>query len=157
RRNPDFCLSLPDLSLRRPRERQKLRNSSDPKHREERRAICHTEGPAGSHMFRILALEPDPERGRALQRMVQDRVGADVVLASSTPAAIAAIKEQVPDLVLASALLTPSDDAQLTAYLKEQPEASDLTILTIPPVIDADPTPSTRGLWLPGRFRRRGA
>lgn len=107
------------------------------------------------HMFHILAVEPDPERGRHLTRFVRERVDADVVLARSTDDAIAKMSERVPDVILTSALLTPHDDSRLAAHLKASPHARDLPVLTIPPVVDPEELAQrARGRVSP--FRRRG-
>ena len=107
-------------------------------------------------MFRILAIEPDPQRGISLTRLVRDHVNADVVLVASTEAAIAAMSESAPDLILTSALLTPQDDSGLTAYLKERDGARDLPVLTVPPVVDTDQPQQMRNSWV-SIFRHRGA
>jgi hypothetical protein len=105
-------------------------------------------------MFRILAIEPDFERGRRLTQLVREHVDAEVVLVASTDAAIAAMSDAAPDLILTSALLAPHDDSVLTAYLKERDGARDLSVLTVPPVVDMERPPQrTRR---PSIFRRRG-
>jgi CheY-like chemotaxis protein len=86
-------------------------------------------------MTRILAIEPNPERAQALRQLVHDRLGADVVLAESTAAAIAAMTKQGADLILTSILLPPNDDSQLTVYLRECDQASTVPVLLIPPVV----------------------
>jgi CheY-like chemotaxis protein len=91
--------------------------------------------PDVTHMTRILAIEPNPERAQALRQLVHDRLGADVVLAESTAAAIAAMTKQAADLILTSILLPPNDDSQLTVYLRECDEASTVPVLLIPPVV----------------------
>ena len=70
-------------------------------------------------MTRILQSNSNPERAQALRQLVHDRLGADVVLAESTAAAIAAMTTQAADLILTSILLPPNDDSQLTVYLRE--------------------------------------
>ena len=106
-------------------------------------------------MFRILAVEPHPERGTALQRLVHDHVDADVVLTTSAKAAISAMSEQVPDLILTSALMSPSDELQLTEHLKQFDEAQHLPILTIPPIVELDDPRRTRSGRLLPFFRSR--
>lgn len=107
-------------------------------------------------MFRILAVERDPERGRNLQQLMRGRVNAELVFAASPDAAMASISEQVPDLILTSALMTPSDDAQLTEHLKASPHGRDLPVLTLPPLIDPDEKPPVSWTGPIVRFRRRG-
>ena len=107
-------------------------------------------------MFRILAVEPDSERGRHLADLLRKRVDAEVVPAASAHDAIAAMSKHVPDVILVSALLTPHDDSQLTEHLKSSPQARDLPVLTIPPVVgpDAVACDASRRVF---RFMRRGA
>jgi CheY-like chemotaxis protein len=87
-------------------------------------------------MTRILAIEPNPERAQALRQLVHDRLGADLVLADSTAAAIAVMTKQAADLILTSVLLPPNDDSQLAAYLRECDQASTVPVLLVPPVIE---------------------
>ena len=108
-------------------------------------------------MSRILAIEPDPERGRALTRLVRQRVDAEVVLAQSSEAAIASIAEQVPDVILTSTLMPPSDELHLTAHLKRVPDLWRLPILTIPPVVDTDEPRLARNRGLRSFFNRKSA
>jgi len=104
-------------------------------------------------MGRILAIEPDPERARTLKRFLHERVRADVVVVESKDAAISAIAQQVPDLMLTPALLSPQDDADLTSHLKQLPH---LQVLTIPPL--AEPVEaSTAPTGMLALFRRRNA
>jgi CheY-like chemotaxis protein len=105
-------------------------------------------------MSRILAIEPDPERGRTLKRLVHERVRADFVVVRSKDAAIAAIAQQVPDLMLAPVLLSPRDEAELTSYLRRLHDAPHLQVLTIPPLAEAPETP-TRSKGVFAFFRRR--
>jgi hypothetical protein len=88
--------------------------------------------------FRILALEPDAERGENLKRLVRARVDADVVVAGSSSSAIAALDGRVPDLILTSALALPADDERLLSHVKQLGDARDLPILTVPPVVQID-------------------
>jgi hypothetical protein len=87
---------------------------------------------------RILAVEPDPDRGSALKRFVGERVAADVVVAATSEAAISEISEQLPDVILTSALITPGDDAQLTSHLRRLDGARDVPVLTIPPLVNIE-------------------
>jgi CheY-like chemotaxis protein len=107
-------------------------------------------------MFRILAVEPEPQRGRYLADLVRGRIDADIVVVRSADDAIAAIVERTPDIILTAALLSPSDDAQLADYLRQSALTRALPVLTIPPVVDPEATKRD-----PGRrvfsFRRRGA
>jgi CheY-like chemotaxis protein len=66
---------------------------------------------------RILAIEADPDRRRQLERILRERVNADVAVAESAPAAVRAIDFHSPDLVVAWMLLPPRDDAQVMSHL----------------------------------------
>jgi CheY-like chemotaxis protein len=98
-------------------------------------------------MTRILAIEPNPERAQALRQLVHDRLGADVVLAESTAAAIAAMTKQAADLILTSILLPPNDDSQLTVFLRECDEASTVPVLLIPPVVKEHQVQPAEETW----------
>ena len=80
----------------------------------------------------VLALEPDPKQAAIVRQIVRDRVGAEFVLADSKDAALAAIADRVPDLILVTALLSPRDEADLTDHLRDLEGAEHLQTLTIP-------------------------
>jgi CheY-like chemotaxis protein len=105
-------------------------------------------------MTRILAIEPNPERGALLRRLVRDAVRADVTLVTSTKTAIVSIDAHRPDLILTSSLLTPKDDRDLIAHLRQTPSLRDLQVLSIPPVAEPQAT-NTPGLLARLRGRRR--
>src|SRR5215472_9805447 len=52
--------------------------------------------------FRIIALEPEPERGRRLQELIRERVDAEVIVARSWDDAAAAMASHLPDVILIS-------------------------------------------------------
>jgi CheY-like chemotaxis protein len=98
----------------------------------------------------VLALEPDPKQAAVLKQVVRDRVGAQFVLADSKDAALAAIAERVPDLILVTTLLSPRDESELTDRLRELEGAEHLQTLTIPLLAaagtPAEPKKKRRGL-----------
>ena len=117
-------------------------------------------------MTRILAIEPNPERAQALRQLVHDRLGADLVLADSTAAAIAAMTKQAADLILTSILLPPNDDSQLTELParvrsgRQGSSASDSTCDRRPSNADAKnlvvpPGPQPKGLASVAAIRSR--
>jgi hypothetical protein len=108
-------------------------------------------------MTRILAIEPNPERAQALRQLVHDRLGAEVVLAESTSAAIAAMTQQAADLILTSILLPPNDDSQLTNYLRECDQAGKVPVLLIPPVIEDHQTLMPKTWWSRLARSRKGS
>ncbi|HEY7187556.1 MAG TPA: PilZ domain-containing protein [Vicinamibacterales bacterium] len=103
-------------------------------------------------MTRILAIEPDLERGTLLRRLLRNSLRADVTVAPSTKAALTALSAHAPDLILTSSLIAPQDERDLVTHLRETPALRHLPVLTMPPV--AEPTASqTRGLF--ARLRRQ--
>src|SRR6185295_13793172 len=80
----------------------------------------------------ILAIEPDRRQAAHVSAIVRHRVGAELILADTTEAALDAIGSHVPDLVLVPALLTPQDDAALNAALRVIAAAAHVRTLTIP-------------------------
>lgn len=83
-------------------------------------------------MALILAIEPDKRQAAQLTRLVQARVGAELVLAATTEQALGAIGNRVPDLVLVPALLAPQDDATLATALRVIAATAHVQMLTIP-------------------------
>src|SRR3982751_567109 len=55
----------------------------------------------------ILAIEPDRRQAAHVSAIVRHRVGAELILADTTEAALDAIGSRVPDLGLVAALLSP--------------------------------------------------
>lgn len=94
---------------------------------------------------RILAIEADPDRRRQLEVFLRERVNADVSIAESAPAALRAINFHSPDLVVASMLLPPRDDAQVMSRLNAIDDASRPPVLIVPPLhLPARPSPLRR-------------
>jgi CheY-like chemotaxis protein len=83
---------------------------------------------------RILALEADPDRRLHLERFLRERVNADVAVADSASAALRALHFQRPDLVVASMLLPPRDDAEVMSHLNAIDAASRPPVLVVPPL-----------------------
>jgi hypothetical protein len=80
----------------------------------------------------VLAIEPDRRQAAHLTAIVRNQVGAELVIADTTEAALDAIGNRVPDLVLVPALLSPQDDAALAAALRVIAAAARVRTLTIP-------------------------
>jgi hypothetical protein len=80
----------------------------------------------------VLAIEPDRRQAAHLTSIVRNQVGAELVIADTTEAALDAIGNRVPDLVLVPALLSPQDDAALAAALRVIAAAARVRTLTIP-------------------------
>ena len=83
-------------------------------------------------MSHILAIEADLKRRRALTILVKEHIKADLVVVPSVRAAIDAIAERAPDLILAPALLSPPDEAELLAHMKRLDTAPYIQMLTLP-------------------------
>src|SRR5438046_10737875 len=100
----------------------------------------------------ILAIEPDRRQAAHVSAIVRHRVGAELILADTTEAALDAIGSRVPDLVLVPALLSPQDDAALNAALRVIAAAAHVRALTIP--VFGNGTSHSPGVGLLARFRR---
>jgi CheY-like chemotaxis protein len=83
-------------------------------------------------MSLVLAIERDAAQAEILRDVLRGRMGAELVVVTSRTAAIAAIKKQVPDLILVTALLSPRDEEALVAHLRSMENATHLQTLTIP-------------------------
>jgi hypothetical protein len=81
----------------------------------------------------ILAIEPDRRQANQLNAMVRGKLQAELVLADSAEGALAALGDRVPDLILTSALLSPTDEVVLGERLRAlDAAASHVQTLTIP-------------------------
>ena len=69
-------------------------------------------------MALILAIEPDAAQAATLRQVIREQVAADLVLVSSKTAAVSALEDGVPDLILVSALLPPHEEDELVAHLQ---------------------------------------
>lgn len=87
---------------------------------------------------RILAIESNPARSRALENILRGHIRADLEIVTSMDHAIRSMTKEIPDLVLTSPLLRPSEEATLTAHLKQLPAASHVLVITIPYSIDSE-------------------
>lgn len=106
-------------------------------------------------MALVLAIEPDSKQAGVLKWMVEHRLHCEFVLTDSREAAVAALAEQIPDLVLVSALLSPRDEAEFSEHLRSLDGAEHLQTLTIPLLGSPDHEPEVAGRRLLGGFLRR--
>jgi CheY-like chemotaxis protein len=109
-------------------------------------------------MARILAIEADPRRRRALTRLVREHVKAYLVVVETVQAAIASIAERAPDLILSPTLLSPPDEAELLSYVKQLETAPYIQMMTVPALdmlADKPVAPTTRRWLLGPVFNRR--
>jgi CheY-like chemotaxis protein len=95
---------------------------------------------------RILAIEADPDRRLELERFLRERVNAEVAVADSASTALRAIHFQPPDLVVASMLLPPREDAQVMSHLNAIDDASRPAVLVVPPLHAPEPPSAARRL-----------
>jgi CheY-like chemotaxis protein len=105
-------------------------------------------------MNRILAIEPNAERGVRLRQLLRENLNTVLVISTSAHAAITAMTETRPDLILASTLLSANDEQDLVAHLRATPALRHLPVLTIPPVVET-PAAETRSTGLISRLLRR--
>jgi hypothetical protein len=91
----------------------------------------------------ILAIEPDRRQAHQLNAVVKGRLRADLVLADSAERALKELGDRVPDLILTSALLSPTDELVLGDRLRKlNGVAAHVQTLTIP--VLASPKQSAR-------------
>ena len=83
-------------------------------------------------MALVLAIEPDRHQASAVRRLISERHLAELVLVDTKDAAVTAIAEQIPDLILVTAWLDPGDEDELVGCLRTLDDASHLQTLTIP-------------------------
>jgi len=98
-------------------------------------------------MQRILAIETDPKRRQALTTLVHEHLAASLVVVASGRAAIASIEERTPDLIIASTLLSPSDEAELLTHMKGLESAPYIQMLTVPALDMLVDTPAEAHRW----------
>jgi CheY-like chemotaxis protein len=82
-------------------------------------------------MERVLAIEADPRRRELLTALLRDHVEADLTVAGSVQEALAILSDLQPDVVVAPTLLTPADEGELMARIRQLPSAHVQTV-TVP-------------------------
>ena len=81
----------------------------------------------------IVAIEPDRRQATQLQAIARNRLHAELVLDASAERAFAALGTRIPDLILTSALLSPTDEVILGERLRAfDGAAAHVQTLTIP-------------------------
>ena len=101
----------------------------------------------------VLAIEPDLRQAAIVKRIVREKALADVVVVDSRDAAIEAMRTNMPDVLLLSALLSPRDEDELITHLRTLDNAAHLQTHTIPQLassLDGGEERASRG-W----FRRK--
>ena len=105
----------------------------------------------------VLAIEPDLRQAAILKRLVREKVRADVVVVDSPDAALAAIRMQIPDVLLLSALLSPRDENELIAHLRALDGSDHIQTHTIPQLASTgayQDDQGGKGRGLLGMFKR---
>src|SRR6185503_6088302 len=106
-------------------------------------------------MSLVLAIEPDIRQAGILKRIVREMVQAELILVESRDAAIAAIDQQIPDVILLTALMSPRDEDELVTHLRRLGAAEHLQTHTLPLLSTArSAEPAARGGLL-GKFRKQ--
>src|SRR6187455_3359700 len=106
-------------------------------------------------MALVLAIEPDIRQGGILKRIVREMVQAELILVESRDAAIAAIDQQIPDVILLTALMSPRDEDELITHLRRLGASEHLQTHTLPLLSTARASePAAKGGLL-GKFRKR--
>ena len=106
-------------------------------------------------MALVLAIEPDRHQAAAVRRLISERHLAQLVLVDTKDAAVTAIAEQIPDLILVTAWFDPGDEDELVGCLRTLGDASHLQTLTIPQLA-APPKSHSWMRWLFKPLARRG-
>ena len=108
-------------------------------------------------MALVLAIEPDHRQATTLKRVVRELVQANLVLVDSRDGAITAIDQQIPDVILVTALLSPRDEEELVTHLRTLEGAEHLQTHTIPQLAGSRDDSDSRGSGggLLGKFRKR--
>jgi hypothetical protein len=83
----------------------------------------------------IIALEPEPERGRRLKELIRERVDAEVIVVHSWDDAPAAMSSHLPDVILLSSLSPPADEEKLLKHLERDTEWNP-AVLFVPPMVE---------------------
>jgi len=101
----------------------------------------------------ILAIESDHRQAGHLVQIVKRRLGAELILAQTFDAALPAIGNRVPDLILVPALLSAEDDSALKFVLRVLSDSSHVQVLSTPVFAGSRSEPSR--LTLSGLLRTR--
>src|SRR5436309_9871387 len=100
----------------------------------------------------ILAIEPDRRQAAQIKSIVH-KLNAELVLADTADAALQALGERVPDLILTPALLPPRDETVLNDRLRALERAA-LFVQTLTVPMLAAPTTRKRGGGMLSALRR---
>ena len=88
--------------------------------------------PAG----RLLIVEPDGHRAGLLGRILRPLTSIDLRIVPRVTDAIRAFTESIPDLVMTTPLLAPSDETELLTQIRRTTGASHVQVINLPHAID---------------------
>ena len=102
-----------------------------------RHHVTHTDT---ASEFCVLAVEPDSNQAAILEQALRGRIPGKLTVVDSTEAALKALVDAIPDLVLVSPLLPPRTEDQFLEHLRVLGvDASHLQLLSIPRFGDDQP------------------
>ncbi len=104
-------------------------------------------------MSYVLAIEPHHGQANILRNSVSARTRARLTLVESMDAAMTAIDDEVPNLVILNALIPPHEESRLIARLRNLPNATAPEVLFIPALARPEAQPKRTII---DRFRNRG-
>jgi CheY-like chemotaxis protein len=105
----------------------------------------------------ILAIEADSHRAGLLREVLRHYSDMNLEIVANADEAIRAMSVRLPDLVLTSTFMSPSDEATLTAHIRRIPEAADLQIVNVPYFIDTEAPQESASRGVRRFFQRRSA
>ena len=107
-------------------------------------------------MSLILAIEPNKNQAHQLNALVRQYLKAELVTAPTAAAALAALGDRIPDLVLTPALFGLRDEAALTERLRQLgTDGSHVQTLAIP-ILASGPSKGNANNTLLGRKKDKG-
>ena len=106
-------------------------------------------------MALVLAIEPDVRQAEILKYIVRELVRAELILVETRDEAVAAIDQQLPDVILLTALLSPRDEDELVSHLRRLGAAEHLQTHTIPLLGSRPSEQSAKSGGLLGKFRKK--
>jgi CheY-like chemotaxis protein len=102
----------------------------------------------------ILAVEPNNSQAQQLTSLVRQYLKAELITAPSAHAALQALGNRIPDLILTPALLAPKDESALTERLRELGNAAGhVQTLAVPILASGKSKPAAGGIL--GRKREK--
>ena len=88
----------------------------------------------------VAAVEPNPEQAARVSSVVQELVGAELVVEATAQGVLASLGPRVPDLVLISPLLAPAQETLIAERLRHlQKGGTRIPILVIPLLAAPEP------------------